>query len=177
MPRTRTGAALAVMALALAACSSSPPATTTAAASPGATPSADAMRIALRFVACARAHGYQIPDPTLVGGRIRFEVPAQSGQPRPEDMKAARNIPQCEALYKQIPDQRRRTQAPSAADIARGRKFADCVRRHGISDFPDPSSDGTFKLRGTRLESKAKDPEMRAAYDACVEFAVEFPFS
>ncbi|XVQ82325.1 hypothetical protein ACQP2K_26085 [Microbispora siamensis] len=156
----------------LAACSSSPSATTTAA-----TPSVDAMQIALRFVACARAHGHRIPDPTLVGGRIRFEVPAQGGQPHPEKMKAVRDIPECEAIYKQIPDQLQRPKPPTAADMDRGRKFADCVRRHGISAFPDPSSDGTFKLWGTPLDGKAKSPAMRAAFDACVEFAVEFPFS
>ncbi|GAA0360395.1 hypothetical protein GCM10009530_07140 [Microbispora corallina] len=178
MPLTRTGAALAALALALAACSSSPPAATTAAAtSPGATPSADAMQIALRFVACARAHGHRIPDPTLAGGRIRFEVPAQSGQPQLEEMKAVRNIPECEAIYRQIPDQHQRPKPPTAAEMDRGRKFADCVRKHGLPDFPDPSSNGTFPVRGTPLQPQVKGPAMRAAFDACTEYAVEFPFS
>jgi hypothetical protein len=36
----------------------------------------------------------------------------------------------------------------SAVDIAKLRDFAKCMRRQGLSDWPDPTADGLFPLPG-----------------------------
>jgi hypothetical protein len=44
-------------------------------------------------------------------------------------------------------------------------RYADCVRAHGVSDFPDPSPGGGFNLRA--LGSEAGSPTLLAAQTAC----------
>ncbi len=52
-------------------------------------------------------------------------------------------------------------------------KFADCVRDHGVPDFPDPATAqdpliDTRKMRGG--VSARSIPELRPAVDACHDF-------
>jgi hypothetical protein len=44
-------------------------------------------------------------------------------------------------------------------------RYADCVRGHGVSNFPDPSPEGGFNLRA--LGSEAGSPTLLAAQTAC----------
>ena len=43
-------------------------------------------------------------------------------------------------------------------------KYAQCMRAHGLPDFPDPDAQG--RLRGTGHEQQG-DPRYRAAFEAC----------
>jgi hypothetical protein len=56
---------------------------------------------------------------------------------------------------------------PSAADLAKLKAYAKCMREHGIPDFPDPKADGTFPIIGTPLEHEGKSERVLSAMDAC----------
>jgi hypothetical protein len=58
----------------------------------------------------------------------------------------------------------------TAADVAKMRQYAQCMRQHGISDFPDPRADGVFDLAGTSLANDPKSQRMRDANDACQQY-------
>jgi hypothetical protein len=51
----------------------------------------------------------------------------------------------------------------SAADVAKARSFARCMREHGVSDFPDPDARGRFsmpaRLRPPNGASLLRGPE------------------
>jgi hypothetical protein len=59
------------------------------------------------------------------------------------------------------------TRAP-AADIETSRKYAACIRKHGVSDYPDPDpvtgDPGISDELGARLKT---DPDMVTATEAC----------
>jgi hypothetical protein len=87
---------------------------------------------------CARANGLpNFPDPV-------------------QDAKGAWNFPAsvdslklpaaCDSVRKRLGGQSFGPASASAADLAKSRQFAQCVRAHGLPDWPDPKSDGTFVL-------------------------------
>jgi hypothetical protein len=49
--------------------------------------------------------------------------------------------------------------------------FAHCVRNHGISNFPDPNSQGGFNLAGTGINSHELTPAELAAARKCLPTA------
>ncbi len=46
--------------------------------------------------------------------------------------------------------------------------FARCVRSHGITNFPDPNSQGSFDLAGTGINTHQLSPAELAAARACL---------
>jgi hypothetical protein len=48
--------------------------------------------------------------------------------------------------------------------VAASLKFAECIRSHGVPDFPDPGSDGLTSTDG-RVDKQS--PAFRAALEAC----------
>ncbi len=162
-PRIRILCLLGVVMLALAGCSGdrSP---RSAAASP--TPSAVDDRTALlQLAACFRAHGYpNFPDP----------VQDKDGQWMFPDSAGNAQASACDALVRQTKQRQRQERRPSAADMAKLRQVARCMREHGVPDWPDPNEEGIFPLP-ERLWPQDMHPEnnatMRAAYDACSKYA------
>lgn len=55
--------------------------------------------------------------------------------------------------------------------IKDGLAFARCVRRHGISTFPDPNSQGQFPLAGTGINPNDLTAAQLAAATACLSSA------
>ena len=55
--------------------------------------------------------------------------------------------------------------------IQDGLAFARCVRRHGISNFPDPNGQGNFDLAGTGINSHSLTPAQLAAATAYLSAA------
>lgn len=60
---------------------------------------------------------------------------------------------------------------PSPEELRDGLAFARCVRRHGISHFPDPNGQGHFDLAGTGIDPHALTPAQLAAARACLSAA------
>jgi hypothetical protein len=129
--RTRAAALAGVVAVAtvLAACSSGP-------GGPAATNSED--QVWLAITQCIRTHGMpQWPDPvTGPDGHLMF--PANAPQTTPQVQAA------CRHLFDQLPADAGATPPPSAADLAMLRRFAACMRRNGVPDWPDPDASGNF---------------------------------
>jgi hypothetical protein len=113
----------------LAAACSGGPAPAAAAAGPA------TYQQVLAYVQCIRAHGYPIePNPVQdLGGVVR---PPQ-GPPglAPPALQAARHA--CQRLQPPYPFA---DPAVRAKVVAALEKFSQCMRGHGIADFPDPVS-------------------------------------
>ncbi|MGI8331360.1 hypothetical protein ACRYCC_15470 [Actinomadura scrupuli] len=126
----------AMVALALVAgCSGGKPAART---SP--TPSADIHKMMLDVAQCARAHGApNFPDPVM-DARGHWDFP-ESAQRQPK-------VAVCDALVIRMkrahPQKARPTVSPQ--DLVKLKEYAACMRQQGVSDWPDPTPNGTFKL-------------------------------
>jgi hypothetical protein len=180
-PRGVVLAALAPLGLALAGCgSSSSPgvahvgttSTVNASNGPaGGTPessetSASAQAKMVKFAQCMRTHGEpEFPEPTE--GHI--EIHSQNGHgPNPESS-------QFQAAEKACKRYAPARQAPSPAQQAKiqeqALKFSECMRHHGVPNFPDPQ----FSGGGTRISLKAGgagginpgSPQFQDAQKAC----------
>ncbi len=121
-----------------AGCSSSPgrAGVTGASASPTATESGEAQ--ALAYTACMRSHGVpNFPDPTVQNGSVGFNITGADGidQNSPQYLSARQA---CQSL------RGGGTANSGSANYAAEVKFSECMRSHGVTDFPDPNKNGGF---------------------------------
>jgi hypothetical protein len=134
--------AAAVAALALAACGSDGHNTTAAAAASG--PSFQtAAHDAYRFSACMRSHGVtNFPDPKVKPGQIAIAVnPGETNSPA---FSSAQNA--CRGLMPGSgPSNDGRTPAQQERRTQEFIAFAQCLRGHGYTNFPDPNSQGNLE--------------------------------
>ena len=151
---------LAAVALTIAGCAANPtgsgaPASGVPAGSATATGSYpdQVMAWGRRFAACARSHG--IPD---------FPDPVYPADARPSgplwgfalfataDKAALGQVVNgaCADVARQMPPAPDANRPPGATTLAQMRKYAQCMRLQGMSDFPDPKADGTFPILNTR---------------------------
>ena len=87
----------------------------------------------LKFAQCMRSHGVvDFPDPSS-NGTISFGGTVSQSPQYPAADEACRNL---------LPNGGVPTAAQQAQGIAQLLKFSVCMRAHGISDFPDPTSNG-----------------------------------
>ena len=58
----------------------------------------------------------------------------------------------------------------AASDSANAVKFSQCMRQHGISDFPDPDSQGHMQIKvGPGSDLDPTKPQFKAAQKACAK--------
>jgi hypothetical protein len=115
-----------------------------------------------RFSACMRSHGvHNFPDPGANGG---LNISPDMGfDPSSPTFKAAERA--CRSLL-HIP-------APSPAEQAeiqeQALKFSQCMRSHGLPNFPDPQfSEGKVSLRfNAKSGMDPNSPVFQAAQKAC----------
>jgi hypothetical protein len=97
--------------------------------------------IAIQLAKCFRANGLpNFPDPTK-DSQGNWVFPPSAGNPKTP--KA------CESLSAQTKaggGGSDRDRPLSAAEMAKARTYAKCMREHGVSDWPDPNSTGYFVL-------------------------------
>jgi hypothetical protein len=126
-----------------------------ASSTPSASPSGDGLAAKLAYARCMREHGISdFPDP-------------QSGVPTEADphnplFQAANDA--CESLLPTPPT------GEQPKDFEQLVRFAQCMREHGIPDFPDPSpGEGPVHIpaadQGTDLDPN--NPQFQAANRAC----------
>jgi hypothetical protein len=113
-----------------------------------------------KFAACVRRHGVPgFPDPDAQG-TIAF---GSGIDPRSQAFRSALNA--CKSL---LPPGF--GQPPTAAQLQRVQQqllaFSQCMRAHGLADFPDPSGAALPELRQTG-DLDPNNPQFRAAYGAC----------
>lgn len=59
----------------------------------------------------------------------------------------------------------------AASDSANAVKFSQCMREHGISDFPDPDSQGRMQIKVTPgSDLDPNKPQFKAAQKACAKY-------
>lgn len=97
----------------------------------------------LAYSQCMRKHGItKFPDPGE-NGELRINAGPGTGiDPESPQFKAAEQA--CKALQP----------TPPAADRKKNRdamlKFAQCMRKHGVAAFPDPSADGRLEIKSKK---------------------------
>jgi hypothetical protein len=152
-PRRRAGAlatAAAGLALAAAGCSSSP------AASSGGSSN---YQKDVAFAQCMRSHGEpSFPDPSSGGG---FQLPA-SVQASSSQFESANNS--CKSL---LPNGGQISPAESQKLLTNLLNFAQCMRTHGISNFPDPVQIGSAAQITLPQGFATDSPQFVAAQQAC----------
>lgn len=147
-----------------------------ASASPSAMSDAQILAIGRELAQCFRDHGVPgLPDPTVESGRLILPSGATDNIPQ-EQSDAA--MAACRSIADRLPptalgDKGDPSRAPlSPADLAKARQLAQCLRGHGLTDFPDPRADGVFDLTGTSMAHEGKSERMRVAFEACQQYDV-----
>jgi hypothetical protein len=122
-----------VCGLAVAACGSSAKSTT----------AASKRNQGIEFAQCMRAHGVpHFPDPKAGGGGIQITV-GSGVNPFSPAFKSAQS-----SCRKLLPGGGPPTGHPSAQAKAQMLQISQCMRRHGITDFPDPTVTPPSRLAG-----------------------------
>jgi hypothetical protein len=136
-------------------------------AGPGSSVRQQAPPVWEEFVRCARSHGApNFPDPQVDDqGRAQFGTDPQQVKRMARQVQGA-----CESILQRLPASARTEPPVSAADLQHLRQFANCIRLHGIPNWPDPKPDGTFPIVGTPLGSEGKSPRWLAADRACRQY-------
>ncbi|WKU02693.1 hypothetical protein [Micromonospora sp. HUAS LYJ1] len=112
----------------------------------------------LKFTACLREQGLDVPDPQPGQNGPRFNF---GGDVDPAKVQAA--LQQCRE-YAPNGGQPRQLDAGQVEQV---RKLARCMRENGVPNFPDPSADG--RIQPGRADIDLKDPAVRTAFDKCRE--------
>lgn len=113
-----------------------------------------------RFAACMRKHGVPgLPDPNSQG-LIQF---GSSIDPRSPAFRTAQHS--CQALlpagFGQPPTQEQLAQVQQEL-----LQFSQCMRGHGINNFPDPSGAALPPIQPTG-DLDTNNPQFKTAYSAC----------
>jgi hypothetical protein len=130
------------------------------------------------FAACMRAHGVQMADPSLNNDGLPIMTggsPVLKGDgPQQVNTDAVQACqPQLEAASRAGGEKGRK--GPSPQQLAQGRKFAECMRAHGLTDFPDPQTAGAGNGIGIKITAGAgsdlepNNPTFQTAQKACAK--------
>ena len=159
---------LATGALAAAACGGEGNTPTSAAGSRKG-PDAATKKALLQYAQCMRDHGVDMPDPNFSGGRVTMRSGGPGTKVAPATMEAAQEA--CKKYQAKI--------KPPAMSTAEKEKFkkealanAQCMRDHGITNFPDPTfdSNGGAQIQlGKGGGLNPDDPKFKAAQKACAK--------
>lgn len=154
----RTGAVVAMLAgltVLVAACGGG---SGGSGSSGGANPSGSASRNnPAQFAQCMRSHGVpSFPDPDSNG---RFTLTVTKGGPLDPNSATYQSALQTCHQY----DTNFGSANGSGASSSAALKFAQCMRSHGVTDFPDPQSGGSFTMGGD-IQS---NPHFQSAMQAC----------
>lgn len=118
---------------------------------------------------CIREHGVpNFPDPVVSAGQLT--VPGFDEGAAPPGADAA--VAACRSIVERLPPSAlgEGEDRPGPEDVTQLIKFAQCIREHGIPDWPDPKADGSFPIIGTPLEREGKSPRMQRATEACQQY-------
>ncbi|MES9535930.1 hypothetical protein [Actinomadura sp. NPDC000600] len=166
-----------ILALALAGCSSGHAAPSATGPSTG-NSTQQMLELGKRVAQCARTHGYpNFPDPALntSGDDVVFSPPGGDVRLKSIFLELEK-VPECKAVLRQMSSISKRrsntrsSQDPGPKDVPALRRFAQCLREHGIPEWPDPKADGTFPLMGTPLAAEGKSQRMVRATRPCVRY-------
>ena len=118
-------------------------------------------RQSLAFAACMRSHGVSgYPDPRVTGSGNSVQVTISPGTANPDSPAFRAADRACHHLLPGLTS----TSARNGRDQEQDLNFADCMRSHGVPDFPDADRDGAFTLPSTMNQHA---PQFERATTAC----------
>ncbi len=118
-------------------------------------------RQSLAFAACMRSRGVSgYPDPRVTGSGNGVHVTISPGTANPDSPAFRAADRACHHLLPGLTS----TSASSGRDQEQDLTFADCMRSHGVPDFPDADRDGAFTLPSTMNQQA---PQFERATTAC----------
>jgi hypothetical protein len=141
--------------------------TATAKATATATATVSDADAAIKFAQCMREHGMSwFPDPKPGEGGFQIQVPASQDKAKVDAAMAAckKYMPNGGEPMKMDP-----------AQLEQARQMSQCMRDHGITNFPDPNPNGQMMLDGNKIGSGPGDPTFDAADKACSQFRPKAP--
>ena len=143
----------ALLASALAGCSAAG-GTSSASATSSSTPDDATMAI----VNCYRAHGDpSFPDPVYDPGDGRWHFAISPGSAPASTQQACQHLFPSSDASPPVPQ----------AQFQQLVRYAECIRQHGVPNWPDPDPDGSFPLPSSIHQ---KDAANRAAGAACQRY-------
>lgn len=109
----------------------------------------------VKYAQCMRANGYpEFPDPSP-DGRMQLRVDAKTAAKFESAQRACKDkVPTGFSTDQNVTPERMQTLLG----------FSACVRKNGVSSFPDPNPKGVFELTAA-LDMSA--PQVRQALDTC----------
>jgi hypothetical protein len=124
--------------------------------------STDAKQSVLAYSRCMRSHGIAaFPDPDSSGDLSLHAGPGTGIEPDSAQYKAADEA--CKALMP--------VRTPPPGLKAANLKYSQCMRSHGIADFPDPQADGSLQVQSNPGSDLDPDnPQFKSADEACKQF-------
>ncbi|TDC56052.1 hypothetical protein E1281_09165 [Actinomadura sp. KC345] len=126
------------------------------------------------FAQCMRDNGVDMPDPSS-DGKVTIAQSARPGEaggpggPGGNDRVAA-----AQEKCRHLMPNGGKPKKMKPEDVAKMRAFSACMRDSGISEFPDPDSDGRMLLKagpGTGIDLESS--EFKAAQKACAKLRPE----
>jgi hypothetical protein len=103
-------------------------------ATPSATPSLTLLEQGIRYAHCMREHGVPMPDPVANGDGVH--LPGVD-----KDAVDAAVLNRAEQVCRQY---RPVLSAPDRAQkVEKARQYSQCMRGHGVRNYPDPDSSGS----------------------------------
>jgi hypothetical protein len=126
-------------------------------------PSPDPRQQGLKFAACMRANGIpNFPDPSTAGQGQGFVINSSSGiDPHDPTFQKAQ-----QTCSKYLGGTLGKNLTPDKAAQAKALKFSQCMRAHGVPNFPDPSSSGGLTI-GPNSSLDPNDPTFQKAQQTC----------
>lgn len=94
-----------------------------------------------QWVQCAHHHGY----PTLRDPRLNADGSPNFGSQGNIAKRAIAGLTACKSILRKLPPSSLNP-APTPAQLHKLVQFSQCMRHHGLPDWPDPNADGTFPL-------------------------------
>lgn len=103
----------------------------------------------VKYARCLRKNGLDVADPQ--NGRFNLKIDKSQAEVAKKAMEVCRSLaPSSDASNKKEAS-------------ARGLKFAQCMRKHGVEKFKDPDSSGAIRIDG----SVQDDPDFAKAQKTC----------
>jgi hypothetical protein len=152
----------------LAACGSGGSGASSSSPTPTAMTDAQILSIGRQAAQCIREHGLSnFPDPVVSAGQLT--LPNEDEALAPPGADAA--VAACRSILDRLPPSALGdNDRPGPEDVSQLVKFAQCIREHGVPDWPDPKADGSFPLDGTALGRETKSPRVVRAVQACQQY-------
>jgi hypothetical protein len=121
----------------------------------------------IRFAQCMREHGMSwFPDPQPGARGLQIKIPPGQDKSKVDAAMAA-----CQKFLPNggVPDKL------NPAELEQARRMSQCMRDHGIPNFPDPDAEGRMNIDGRKLGTGPGQPKFDAAEKACAQYGPKPP--